>query len=134
MSRKNKTASVLSVEETAYVPVDDDFQLDTSLDITVDRNYASQGFWKGVFTRFFKNKRAVFGLVIIFIIIVFAIFGPGMNGYGYSDIVSIKDAETGKEITARSTPPLAHLPPNNEGGEALARRGQQILAFVDKGV
>ena len=110
MSKKKKAALVqnINIEEEVYIPSDDDFQLDTSLDITTDRNYASQGFWKGVAIRFFKNKRAVIGLCIIFLIILFALIGPGMNEYGYSDIISVYDEETGKEITARSMPP--HIP------------------------
>jgi len=108
MSRKKRIAAEPVMQETVYVPTEADFQLDTSIDITTDRNYASQGFWKGVFTRFFKNKRAVIGLVIIVVIIFFALLGPGMNNYGYSDIIAVKSEETGKEITARSTPP--HIP------------------------
>ena len=97
-----------SAGASAYVPSDADFVLDTSLDITTDRNYASQGFWKGVFTRFFRSVRAVIGLVIIAVIIVLALIGPHINRYGYSDIQSVYDEETGKEITARSMPP--HVP------------------------
>ena len=105
-SRKQIPAAISAAE--TYVPTADDFVLDVSQDITTDRNYASQGFWKGVFTRFFRNKRAVIGLVIIVLIIFFALLGPGMNNYGYSDIVSVRDEETGKEITARSMAP--HVP------------------------
>ena len=45
------------------------------------------------------------GLVIIVVCIIFALIGPHMNQYGYSDIQSVYDEETGKEITARSLPP-----------------------------
>lgn len=109
MSRKKRTQAAAEVcAAETYVPTAEDFVLDVNQDITTDRNYASQGFWKGVFTRFFKNKRAVIGLVIIVLIIIFALIGPSLNSYGYSDIVSVKDEETGKEITARSMPP--HIP------------------------
>ena len=101
---KKKNIAAAPVAETAYVPNAEDFEFDTSLDISTDRNFASQGFWKGVFTRFFKNARAVIGLVIIVLIILLSLFGPSMNSYGYKDIQSIKD-ESGKEITARSIPP-----------------------------
>ncbi len=94
--------------EAAYIPKDEDFVLDTSIDITTDRNFASQGFWKGVATRFFKNVRAVIGLVIIIVIMILALIGPHMNEYGYSDIQSVYDEETGKEVTAVSMPP--HIP------------------------
>ena len=105
MSRKKDVLPVQEVQQSAYVPSAEDFVFDESMDITTDRNYASVGFWKGVFTRFFKNARAVIGLVIIVICIIFALFGPYMNRYGYSDIQSVYDKETGKEITARSLSP-----------------------------
>ena len=105
---KKKTAAFSYDNGNDYVPTAQDFVLDINQDITTDRNYASQGFWKGVFTRFFKSARAVIGLVIIVLIIIFALIGPSLNHYGYSDIVSVIDEETGKEITARSMPP--HIP------------------------
>ena len=70
MKDKDKQAVCPETDPLAYVPADDDFTIDTEQDITTDRNYASQGFWKGVFTRFFKNARAVIGLVIIVLIII----------------------------------------------------------------
>ena len=88
-----------------YVPRDEDFVPDTSIDLSTDRNYASQGFWKGVAMRFFKSTRSVIGLVIIVLIIILAIVGPHFNSYGYSDIQSVYDEETGKEVTAGSLPP-----------------------------
>ncbi len=99
------TPSQQGTEVLAYTPKDEDFVFDTSIDINIDQNYASVGFWKGVFTRFFKSIRAVIGLVIIVVCIIFALIGPHMNRYGYSDIQSVYDEETGKEITARSLPP-----------------------------
>ena len=101
-------SAAVSSASGAYVPKDEDFALDTSIDISTDRNYASQGFWKGVAVRFFKNARAVIGLVIILVIMILALVGPYINHYGYSDIQSVYDEETGKEITARSMPP--HIP------------------------
>ena len=55
--------------EKNYVPVKEDFQFLNHQDLDVDKNYASQSYWKGVFIHFFKNRRAVFGLVIITLII-----------------------------------------------------------------
>ncbi len=107
MSRKKNVVSEPALQslQEAYVPTQEDFTFDTSIDIHTDRNYASVGFWKGVATRFFKNKRAVIGLVIIGISIFLALAGPYMNQYGYSDIQSVYDEETGNEVTARSLPP-----------------------------
>ena len=49
----------------------------------VDRNFASQNYWKDAFVRFIRNKGAIFGLIMISIIILFAIFGPNMTEYTY---------------------------------------------------
>ena len=56
-----------------------------SADLMIDTNYSSQSFWKEVGAQFIKKKSAVFGLIAIIIITVFAIVGPGMNDYSYSD-------------------------------------------------
>ena len=86
MSAKTAFPAAQSVQQTPYVPSAEDFTFDSGRDIYTDYNYASVGFWKGVFTRFFKNVRAVIGLVIILVCIFFAILGPHMNRYGYSGL------------------------------------------------
>ena len=63
-------------------------------DLFTDTNFASQSYWKGVLIHFFKNRRAVIGLVIITLIIIFAIIGPSMNEFGYRDIVQYRNANT----------------------------------------
>ena len=105
MSAQKAVQSEYALQQSAYEPSAEDFVFDKSIDIYTDRNYASVGFWKGVFTRFFKNVRAVIGLVIIVVCMFLALVGPHMNRYGYSDIQSVYDQETGKEITARSLSP-----------------------------
>lgn len=106
MKKKNLKASLNMAVAEAYIPKDEDFVLDVSNDITTDRNYASQGFWKGVITRFFRNTRAVIGLAIIVLIVILALVGPTFNKYGYTEIVS-KNID-GQEIAARSMKP--HVP------------------------
>lgn len=65
--------------------MDADFQLKANNeDIGIDNNYAAQSFWKDVIKRFFNKKSAVVGLIIILLIVLFAIIGPGMNEYTYS--------------------------------------------------
>ena len=49
----------------------------------VDRNFASQNYWKDALVRFLRNKGAIFGLIMIAIIIFFAAFGPSMTPYTY---------------------------------------------------
>ncbi len=49
----------------------------------VVRNFASQNYWKDAFVRFIRNKGAIFGLIMITVIIFFAVFGPGMTPYTY---------------------------------------------------
>lgn len=48
-----------------------------------DEVYAARSFWADAFSRFCKNKGAVFGLFMIVIIIALAILGPGISGYDY---------------------------------------------------
>jgi oligopeptide transport system permease protein len=44
----------------------------------------SLSFWKDVSIRFRKNKLAMFGIVLLALLIFFAIFGPYMTGYDYA--------------------------------------------------
>ncbi len=92
------------MNQASYSPTKDDFRFLPARDIETDQNYASQGYWKGVAISFYRNRRAMAGLVIVVLIIIFALFGPMMNAYGYKDIVSVTSAE-GKEIVARGLSP-----------------------------
>ncbi len=49
----------------------------------IDRNFASQNYWKDALIRFLRNKGAIIGLVLITIIAFFAAFGPSMTPYTY---------------------------------------------------
>lgn len=69
----------------AYVPVDSDFVLKDNTGITIDENFAAQSFWKDVRKRFFNKKSAVVGVIFILLITFFAVVGPGMNDYSYSE-------------------------------------------------
>ncbi len=98
----NETA--VSAENTAvYVPTDEDFEFLENRDIAIDRNFAAQGYWKGVFTRFFRKKRSVIGLVIVLIIIAFAVVAPIASPYENTQI--IKGEYEGKRKVAKSLPP-----------------------------
>lgn len=44
----------------------------------------SLSFWKDVSIRFRKNKLAMFGIVLLIILVFMAIFGPYMTGYDYA--------------------------------------------------
>ena len=90
--------------EKNYVPVKEDFRFLNHQDLDVDKNYASQSYWKGVVTHFIKNRRAMAGLVIISVIILLAIFGPMMNSFGYRDIVQFRN-ENNKRVVARGIAP-----------------------------
>lgn len=91
------------MENNTYIPKPEDFELIGKNENFEDKNFASQSYWKGVAKRFFKKKRSVVGLVIILAIIILAIFGPSMNGYGYRDIV--QEVVNGKTVTAGSLAP-----------------------------
>lgn len=99
--------SMQNTQMSAYTPVKEDFALLGQRDITTDANFASQGYWKGVATHYFHNKRAVVGLVIVTLIVLFAVFGPMLSGYGYKEIVSVKTLVNGrnKQVTAGGLSP-----------------------------
>ena len=90
--------------ETAYVPTKEDFELLTGRDITTDKNFASQSYWKGVAIHFLRNRRAMVGVFIVLAIILLAVFGPILSSYGYRDIVSYTD-EAGKQVVAKGIAP-----------------------------
>ena len=87
-----------------YTPAKEDFVLLPHRDLYTDKNFASQSYWKGVAIHFFKNRRAVIGLVIITLIILFAIIGPSMNSFGYRDIVQYRN-ENNKRVVAKGIAP-----------------------------
>ena len=87
-----------------YTPVKEDFVLLPHRDLNTDTNFASQSYWKGVAIHFFKNRRAVIGLVIITLIVLFAVIGPSMNSFGYRDIVQYRN-ENNKRVVAKGIEP-----------------------------
>lgn len=42
-------------------------------------------YWQDAWKRFRKNKASLIGFFVIFILVVMAIVGPGMNSYGFDD-------------------------------------------------
>jgi len=82
---------------------DEDFEFVTDNIKATDSNFASQGFWKGVAIRFFKKKRSIIGLAIILTMIILAIFGPMVSGYGYREIISA--TVDGKTVVASGLDP-----------------------------
>lgn len=90
--------------EKNYTPAKEDFEFVTGRNIEVDTNFASQGYWRGVFVHFVKNKFAMTGIFLVGVIMVFAIFAPIFSNYEYQEIISVVD-EGGKEIVAKSLPP-----------------------------
>ena len=87
-----------------YTPTAGDFAFLTQRDIHIDANYASQSYWKGVAIHFFKNRRAVVGLIIILVIVLLSVFGPMMTGYSYRDIVQFRN-ESNKRVVAKGISP-----------------------------
>ena len=90
--------------EKNYTPQADDFEFISDRDISIDLNFASQGYWKGVAVNFLHNRLAMAGTIIVCVIILFAIFAPILSSYSYQEIISINN-EAGKEIVAKSLPP-----------------------------
>ena len=94
----------LQLEKMGYTPKPGDFELLPSRDINTDANFSSQSYWKGVATHFFRNRRAVVGLVIIVVIILLAIIGPMLFGYTYDGIIKCPNAK-GRMKAAVGLPP-----------------------------
>ena len=69
-----------------YTPTAEDFRLkDSGGAIEIDRNFASQNFWKEVVIRYVKKTSAMVGLIFIILITIMAAVGPGMNEFTYSE-------------------------------------------------
>ena len=85
---KTKAAAVVPFDFSGkdYEPVPGDFVLkEYGADSELDTNFASQSFWKEVRKKFFHNKGAVVGLVFLCLLTFFAIVGPFMTPYSYSE-------------------------------------------------
>ena len=90
--------------EKNYTPQKEDFQFITERNLEIDSTFTSQGYWRGVFVHFTKNKFAMTGVFLVSLIIIFAIFAPLFSSYAYDEIISVTDSN-GKEIVAKSLPP-----------------------------
>lgn len=77
----------MDTEKTINSPdlklTDQDFCLAEQQNINIDKVYSSNSFFKDALARFKKNKGAVFGLIMITIIIFFAFAGPSICGQYY---------------------------------------------------
>lgn len=77
--------------KAAVIPKDivflpDDFELvGGEPEAVIDKGFSSDSFWKDVRRRFVSNKGAVVALVFIAFIVVFAVIGPMISGYGFAD-------------------------------------------------
>ena len=61
------------------------FQIVGNKDADIEKiSKPSLSFWKDVRIRFRKNKLAMFGVVMLFMLICMEIFGPYMTGYDYA--------------------------------------------------
>ncbi|MBN6887539.1 oligopeptide transport system permease protein [Cytobacillus horneckiae] len=84
----------------------------------------SLSFWKDVFIRFRKNKLAMFGLVLLAILIFMAIFGPYMTEYDYKT----------NDLTNKNQPPSAeHWFGTDDLGRDMFTRtweGARISIFI----
>ncbi|MDP4088569.1 MAG: ABC transporter permease [Bacillota bacterium] len=75
-------SSELMEQRVEFLP--NDFELVGEENLAhVDRNYASQPYWKDVLNRFKRNKGAMIGLVCIILITLMAIIGVSLDGRTY---------------------------------------------------
>jgi oligopeptide transport system permease protein len=91
----------------------DDFTFAQQGEKLIDKNYKASSYAKDVWANFRKNKGAVFGAIVIIVIIIMAIIGPMISGHTYKSII-IQHAD---------------LPPRIPGLEKLG-----IFNGVEKGV
>lgn len=83
--RKKAEAVPPAITAEEYVFQPDDFELKNDISgVNIDSNFASQSYWKDVYKRFVSNKGALIALILIIIISLLAVFGPGMNEYTYA--------------------------------------------------
>lgn len=84
----------------------------------------SLSFWKDVFFRFRKNKLALFGLVLLGLLIIMAIFGPYMTPYDYAT----------NDLSNKNQPPSAEhwFGTDDLGRDVFARtwEGARISIFI----
>jgi oligopeptide transport system permease protein len=65
----------------------DDFELaDGRQTIKIDKTFADVSITHDALIRFCRNKGAMISLIVIVLIVVMAIIGPGMNQYSYSEM------------------------------------------------
>ena len=69
-------------QDTLFKPGDFELVREDQSDF-VDEAYAKESYWRDILSRFVKNKGAVIGLFFIFLIILMAVVGPGMNKHTY---------------------------------------------------
>ncbi|GLB58910.1 oligopeptide transport system permease protein OppC [Cytobacillus sp. NCCP-133] len=84
----------------------------------------SLSFWKDVFIRFRKNKLALFGLVLLGLLIFMAIFGPYMTPYDYAS----------NDLVNKNQPPSSEhwFGTDDLGRDVFARtwEGARISIFI----
>ena len=51
--------------EKIYTPTKEDFDFIQNRNLNVDKNFASQGYWRGVFVHFTRNKFAMTGVILV---------------------------------------------------------------------
>lgn len=62
-----------------------DFEFVSIYNNREDVSICYDGYWKGVFKRFIKQKKAAVVLIILSFICILALFGPMVSGYTYSE-------------------------------------------------
>lgn len=83
---KAEAAAAAAASDAPFEFRPDDFELRGNAEETkIDLNFASQNYWKEVRSRFFSNKGAVVALVLVAILGILALIGPGMSSYTYSE-------------------------------------------------
>ena len=118
------------MEQEKYTFQPDDFTL-RGLDEAhfVDTNFSSHSFWKEAFQRFVENKGALISLIVIVLIVLMALVGPGMNPYTYDGQV------ISEQNLAPRIPGLENLGIFDGSEELKTSTGyKEINGYVSKGL
>lgn len=77
----DETTSVLQAQKRGLVLVHHD-----PSEFKAEESYSHTSFWEDVFQRLMKNKGAIFGMVMIGIIVFLSVFMPMLSPYSYKEV------------------------------------------------
>lgn len=87
--------------------MDTDFTFHEFSEETLELQGKVDSYFVSILKRFIGDKKAMVGVIAIFIVTLLAIFGPSMSPFKYSDIVSVKSGD--EVVLAKSLNPFSEF-------------------------